>query len=269
MPDRRLQGRTAVVTGANTNIGEAIIRKFANEGARVAFCGCCEEAGNKLLDSVRNIGVECVFEKVSISNQSEVKAFFKKISGTLGDVDTLATVPIIKQDKSFLELTEDDWVDLMENDGLGAIYAMQEALPSMKKNRNGSIINVTSLFGSEAGVRVAFSAYFMAGMHNLSRCLSMEYSPWGIRVNALAPGMIAGDGQKYTNEEVFRIMGDDTLRRAGTPEEVANAALWLASNEASYVTGAVINVNGGVVSRSMETKTWNTGETEFLREFER
>ena len=268
MPDKRLNGRVAVITGAHTVIGKAIVEKFACEGSKVAFCGCCEDSGKELLGSIASASGESLFTKVNISNQNEVRDFFKYVSNTFGDVDTLVTVPIIVQDKPFIELTEDDWVNLMENDGLGAIYAMWEALPSMKMNKNGSIINVTSLYASEAGVRVAFNAYFMAGMHNLMRCLSMEYSPWGIRVNALAPGLIAKDGQEYGEEEIFQIMGGDTLRRAGTPEEVANAALWLASDEASFVTGAVINVNGGVVSRTIETKTWLTGETEFLREFE-
>jgi len=108
----------------------------------------------------------------------------------------------------------------------------------------------------------------MAGMHNMVRCLSMEYAPWGIRVNALAPGLITGDGQEYSKEEIFQIMGDDTLRRAGTPEEVANAVLWLASDEASFISGAIINVNGGVVSRSIKSKTWETGQSEFPRDFE-
>ena len=268
MSDNRLNGRVAVVTGAHTAIGEAIVKRFAGEGARVAFCGCCEESGEKLLDSVRIAGGEGLFTRVNTAEQDEVKAFFNQVSDSFGDFDTLVTIPIVKQDKPFLELTEDDWDIMMENDGLGAIYAMWEALPIMKKNRNGSIINVTSLYGSEAGVRVAFNAYFMAGMHNLMRCLSMEYSPWGIRVNALAPGLIEEEGQGFSKEEIFQIMGDDTLRRAGRPEELADAALWLASGEASFVTGAVINVNGGVVSRSMETETWLMGETEFLRDFE-
>ena len=268
MADKRLKGKVAIVTGAHTAIGSAIVKRFTSEGARVAFCGCCEESGKKLLGDIKSADGEGFFAKVDVSTQDEVRAFFAKASETFGDVDTLVTVPIITQDKAFLELSEDDWTDLMENDGLGAIYAMWEALPAMKKNRKGSIINVTSLYGTEASVSVAFNAFFMAGMHNLVRCLSMEYSPWGIRVNALAPGLIAGDGQEYSKEEIFQIMGDDTLRRPGTPEEVANAALWLASDEASFITGAVINVNGGVVSRSIESKTWLTGNSEFMREFE-
>jgi len=266
MPEKRLAGSVAIVTGAHTAIGGAIVKKFADEGAKVAFCGDSTEAGEKLLGSIQ--GGEGLFVKVAISSQDEVKTFFQKVSEDFGDVDILVTVPVVKQDKPFIELTESDWVDLMENDGLGAVYAMWEALPVMKKNRKGSILNVTSMNGSEAGTGVAFNAYFMAGMHNLMRCVSMEYAPWGIRVNALAPGLVAEDGQAFTKEEVFQIMGDDTLRRAGTPDEIANAALWLSSDEASFMTGTVINVNGGVVSRSLETKTWLMGETEFQRDFE-
>jgi len=268
MSDKRLAGRVAVVTGAHTTIGGAVVRRFAGEGARVAFCGDCDEAGNALLDNVRGAGGEGMFTKIAISNQDEVKAFFENVSGAFGDIDLLVTIPVVRQTKPFVELTEADWVDIMENDGLGPVYAMWEALPFMKKNRRGSILNVTSLFGTEAGLNVAFNAYFMAGMHNLTRCLSMEYSPWGIRVNALAPGLIEGDGDGYSKEEILKIMGNDTLRRPGTAEEIANAALWLSSDEASFVTGAVVNVNGGVVSRSIETETWLTGESEFLREFE-
>jgi len=264
----RLRGKVAVVTGAHTAIGEAIIKKFASEGAKVAFFGSDESMGKKLLESVKGMNGEGLFEKVGISNRDEVKAFFDKVSKTFGDVDALVTVPVVKQNKPFIELEEADWVDLMENDGLGAVYAMWETLPAMKRNRKGSILAVTSLYGSEAGVNTSFVAYFMAGMHNMIRCVSMEYSPWGIRVNALAPGLIADDGESITKEEVFQIMGDDTLRRPGTAEEVAGAALWLSSDEASYITGAILNVDGGVVSRSMVTKTWQTGETEFLREFE-
>ena len=268
MNDKRLTGRVAVITGAHTAIGGAIVRKFAGEGARAAFFGGCGEAGAELLADIEKAGGEGLFEKVEASDRDAVKAFFGKVAEAFGDVDILVTVPIIEQNKPFVELDEADWVDMMENDGLGAVYAMWEALPSMKKNRRGSILNVTSLYGTEAGVNAAFHAFFMAGMHNLTRCVSMEYSPWGIRVNALAPGLISGGGTEISKEEVFRIMGDDTLRRAGTPEEVANAALWLSSDEASFVTGAVINVNGGVVSRSMETATWMMGETEFKRDFE-
>lgn len=268
MSDKRINRKVAIVTGAHTAIGGAVVKKLAGEGAKVAFCGDCEESGKRLLDSVKSLEGEGLFSKVAISSQNEVKAFFERVSETFGDVDILITVPFVIQDKPFVELEESDWVDLMENDGLGAIYAMWEALPSMKKNRRGSIVNVTSLCGSEAYVNAAFNSYFMAGMHNLMRCVSMEYSPWGIRVNALAPGLIVKGGTDFTKDEIFRIMGDDTLRRAGTVEEVANVAVWLSSEEASYITGAVINVNGGIVSRSMETKTWLMGETEFLRDFE-
>ena len=268
MQGKRLAGRVAVITGADTAIGRALVEKFAGEGAQVAFFGCCEESGNKTLDSIKSADGKGLFAKVDISDRDAVKAFYRDIAEAFGDIDILVTIPVIKQNKPFLELTEDDWVCMMETDGLGAIYAMWEALPSMKKNRRGSIINVTSLYGTEAGVKAAFEAYFMAGMHNLMKCVSMEYSPWGIRVNALAPGLITGDGGEFSKEEVFQVMGDDTLRRPGTPEEVANAALWLASDEASFVTGAVINVNGGVLSRSIETKTWRTGGTELPREFD-
>ena len=131
MPDGRLKGRVAVVAGAHTAIGEAIVRKYASEGARVAFCGCCEESGKKLLNEIVIANGEGLFAKVDVSNQEEVRAFFRNVSETLGDADTLVTVPIITQDKPFIELTEDDWVDLMETDGLGAIYAMWEVLPAM------------------------------------------------------------------------------------------------------------------------------------------
>jgi 3-oxoacyl-[acyl-carrier protein] reductase len=269
MAEKRLSGKIAIVTGANTAIGAAVVKKFADEGAKVAFCGSCEEGGQELLKKTRDASGEGLFVKLDIANQDEVKAFVKKASDTYGDVDLLVTVPVVKQNKAFVELTEQDWVELMEKDGLGAIYAMWEVLPSMKNNRKGSILNITSYYGSEAGYRAAFNAYFMAGMHNMMKCISMEYSPWGIRANALSPGLIIEEDQDLTKEEVFQAIGDDTLRRAGTPEEVANAALWLSSDEASYVTGAVINVNGGAISRGLETKTWLTGETEFLRDFER
>ena len=270
MANRRLEGKVAVITDVCDLTGSTVAAKFAAEGAKVAFFGTDDEWGRKTLERIKELGGEGFFANVDIRDKSAVTSFVNDAEAKFGDVTSLVCMHSIPESgKSFEEMDEDDWNLYMERDGLGPIFAFEACIGTFRKNHYGTFTKITSRNGGkQPDVCVAFDAYFSAGWRILIEGASMEWAPWNIRCNAIEKGIIDDGTREWTKEDIYTYQSPDGLRRPGTPEELANLIVFVASDEASFITGANLVCNGGNVSRNFERDSWNVGETEFLREFE-
>ncbi|MDR2087856.1 MAG: glucose 1-dehydrogenase [Clostridiales Family XIII bacterium] len=245
--EKRLAGRVAIVTGATSGIGEAIALRFAREGAHVALAGRREELGERNRRRIAEAGGEAVFIRTDVTRGEDVKALVAAVMARCGRVDILVNNAGVLGNIPFEEATVEDWHRLVDTDALGGICAMWEVLPIMREQKSGNVINVTSIDATLSTPHEPLYCFIKAGMEHLTRCLAKQYAAFGIRLNNLAPGLVATDLAR-NNPEMFRKLEEGIpLGRAGTPKEIADIAAWLASDEASFVTGATIEANGGCV----------------------
>jgi NAD(P)-dependent dehydrogenase (short-subunit alcohol dehydrogenase family) len=243
----RLNGRVAVVTGATSGIGEAIAFRFAREGARVVLTGRRGERGEENAKRIAELGGDAVFIKTDVTQGEEVKALAAAVLAKYGRVDILVNNAGVLGNIRFEEATAEDWRRIVDTDALGGIYAMWEFLPVMRAQKSGNVINVTSIDATLSSVNEPLYCFVKAGMEHLTRCLAKEYAEYNVRLNNLAPGLV-DTGLARVNPEMFRKLSSAIpMKRAGTPDEIADVAAWLASDEASFVTGATIEANGGMV----------------------
>lgn len=247
MDKRILQGKVAVVTGATSGIGKAIADCFAREGAKVVLSGRREFNGRKNAQKIIDAGGEALFVKMDVTQAEQVKEMVRTAMETFGRIDILVNNAGILVNKNFEQSTKEDWERLMATDGLGYCLTMWEILPIMIRQGSGCVINISSKSAVRPSEHNPFYCFVKAGMDHLTRCLSNDYAHYGIRFNSLAPGLTLTEMTK-DDPHFYDLAETVPLKRYGTPEDMAGTALWLASEDASYVTGAVIPVDGGVVS---------------------
>ena len=244
-PGPRLLGEAAAVTGATRGIGRAIALAFAREGADVLVNGRDAALGARVVDEVRAIGRRAAWCRADLGRVDEARRVATSTVDAFGRLDVLVNNAGLWERRPALEMREPDWDRILDVNLKGAFFCAQAAARAML-GRGGAIVNVASDAAWSGGLNpCAHYAASKAGMASFTRSLAKELAPHRIRVNALAPGMIVSD------------MGSDAgtalsglaipLGRYGTPEEVASACVFLASDEASYVTGAVLNLSGGLV----------------------
>ncbi len=247
MKTGKLEGKVAIVTGATSGIGEGIAFRFAAEGAKVVLCGRREERGKEHARKIVDAGGDAIFVKTDVTKEEEVKGMVKTTMATYGRVDILVNNAGILLSKPFEETTTEDWYKLMSTDGLGYLLCMWEVLPIMKEQGGGCVINMSSLSATRPSEHNPFYCFVKAGMDHLTRCLNNDYAGYGIRLNSLSPGLTLTEMTK--DEPLFyEFVKSLPLKRYGTPEDVAGAAVWLASDDASFVAGADIHIDGGMVS---------------------
>ena len=247
-----LEGKTALITGATRGIGKAIALKFASEGANIAFTGRGEnETQIASLDSTRQeieaLGVKCTAYAGNASDFAQTEEIVQKIKEEFGSIDILVNNAGITKDTLLLRMTEEQWDSVINTNLKSAFNFTHACLPIMMRQRGGSIINMSSVVGVHGNAGQANYAASKAGMIAMAKSVAQEMGPKGIRVNVLAPGFIETDMTSALSDEIREEWKKKIpLRRAGQTEDIANAALYLASNLSSYVTGQVIQVDGGM-----------------------
>ena len=243
-----LTGKTALVTGAARGIGKAIALKFAQEGANIAFTDLViDENGKSTEAEIAALGVKAKGYASNAADFAQSEEVVKQVKEDFGSVDILVNNAGITKDGLMLRMTEQQWDAVIGVNLKSAFNFIHAAIPVMMRQRGGSIINMASVVGVHGNAGQANYAASKAGMIALAKSVAQEMGPKGIRANAIAPGFIDTAMTQELSEEVRKEwMNQIPLRRGGTVEDVANCALYLASDLSSYVSGQVIQVDGGM-----------------------
>lgn len=243
-----LEGKTALVTGAARGIGKAIALRFAKEGANIAFTDLSIDENVKATEAeIAALGVKVKGYASNAADFDDTHKVVDQIKEDFGVIDILVNNAGITRDGLMMRMSEQQW-DMVINVNLKSAFNFTHALtPIMMRQRSGSIINMSSVVGVSGNAGQANYSASKAGMIGLTKSMAKEIGSRGIRVNAIAPGFIITDMTGALSEEVRNEWAKQIpLRRGGTPEDVANAALFLASDLSSYVSGQVIHVCGGM-----------------------
>ena len=243
-----LNGRVALVTGASQGIGRACALVLAQRGATVALAARSEDKLNAVAQEISGAGGKTGVFKIDVGSEDEIKAGVKAAIAQFGKVDILINNAGITRDTLAMRMKRADWDDVLNTNLTSAFTASQAVMSSMLKTRWGRIVNISSIFGQMGQSGQANYAASKAGLIGLTMALARELASRNITVNAVAPGwiataMTAGLPTELTDQVTKMI----PLGRAGTDMEVANAVAFLASEDASYITGHVLNVNGGML----------------------
>ncbi len=243
-----LSGHVALVTGASQGIGRACAVALAEAGTAVALAARNEEKLNEVAAEIRSKGGQAEVFRMDMASEDSIKAAVKDATTKLGKIDILVNNAGITRDTLSMRMKRADWDDVIATNLTGAHIASQAVISGMLKQRWGRIINITSIFGQmgQAG-QVNYSAS-KAGLIGMTMALAREVASRNITVNTVAPGWIETAMTEVLADDMKEQMKKAIpLGRAGKPEEVAYAVRWLASDEAAYITGHVLNVNGGML----------------------
>jgi len=245
-----LSRKVVLVTGGAGGIGSAISRRFAAQGFNVAIHYCRHEDRSRQLaeELHRQYGVCARIYQADLARRQEVEAIINSVYADFGCVDVLINNAGIAQQKLFTEITDEDWDNMFAVNVKGIFHCCQAVLPSMIKRQKGKIVNISSMWGiTGASCEVHYSAA-KAAVIGLTKALAKEVGPSHIQVNCVAPGLIATDMNKHlTLPDIESLIEETPLCRIGVVEDVANAVWFLASEQASYITGQILNVDGGFV----------------------
>jgi NAD(P)-dependent dehydrogenase (short-subunit alcohol dehydrogenase family) len=247
----RLEGKVALITGVSSGIGRATAVRFAREGARVVLTARNEQKGKEVLSEIQSAGGEGIFCPCDVRVKQEVKALIKAAQAAWGQIDILVNNAGVLVHKPFLEQTDEDFDLLCATNYRAYIWLMQEVLPLMVTRHSGAVVNVASVSVMKPELNAYFYGGFKAAINKLTIDVAKEFSPRGIRLNVVCPGPIKTGMTpphiKSSKEEQDKLVAAVCpIGRLGEPEDVANVILFLASEEASFVTGSTYVVDGGV-----------------------
>ena len=243
-----LTGKTALVTGATRGIGRAIALKFAEEGANVAFTYRSQhEAAQTLVAEIESFGVQAKAYASDAASFEDAHNVVEDVKAVFGRIDILVNNAGITKDGLMMRMDEAQWDAVIDTNLKSAFNFIHACTPIMARQRCGSIINMSSVVGISGNAGQCNYSASKAGLIGLAKSIAKEMGPRGIRANCIAPGFLATDMTEAIPENVRQEWEKQIpLRRGGTPEDVANVALFLASDMAEYVTGQVINCCGGM-----------------------
>ncbi len=244
-----LDGKVALVTGGSRGIGRAIAVALAREGAKVAinFAGN-EKAAEETKALVEQAGSEAILLKADVSDKDADAALIDTVVKTYGKIDILVNNAGITRDSLMLRMKEDDFDAVIDTNLRSVFYLTKAAAKSMMKKRTGRIINMSSVVGLTGNAGQVNYAAAKAGVLGITKSAAKELASRGITVNAVAPGFIETDMTDVLSDTVKEsLLHEIPLKRMGEPKDVANAVLFLASDQSAYITGQVIHVDGGLV----------------------
>ncbi len=245
-----LEGKVAIITGASRGIGSGIAKVFAEHGANVAFTySSSEESALVLENELKTLGIKAKGYKSNAANFNEAQKLVDEVMNDFGNVDVLINNAGITKDNLLMRMSEEDFDKVIEIN-LKSVFNMTKAVQKiMLKNRKGSIVNMSSVVGVKGNAGQANYAASKAGMIGFTKSVALELGSRNIRCNAIAPGFIETEMTAKLNSDVVQGWRDSIpLKRGGTPEDVANACLFFASDMSAYVSGQVLNVCGGMLT---------------------
>ncbi len=243
-----VEGRVALVTGASQGIGRACAMVLASAGAKVALCARNEEKLQRVAGEITAAGGESTVFKMDVANEDEIKSVVKAILAHFGKVDILVNNAGITRDQLVMRMKRADWDDVINTNLTAPFLLTQAVIGSMLKQRWGRIVNITSIFGQIGQAGQANYASAKAGLIGLTMAVAREVASRNITVNAVAPGWIETAMTTVLPDELKAgMMKSVPLGRVGSDLDVAHAVKFLASEEAGYITGEVLKVNGGIL----------------------
>jgi 3-oxoacyl-[acyl-carrier protein] reductase len=244
----RLTGKVAIITGGANGIGRETAFTFAREGALIVLADFDTAAGEAAAEKLREKGAEALFQKVDVSNRDSVDRMVNAAKDRFGKIDILINNAGITQDAMLTKMTAEQWQKVIDVNLSGVFHCTQAVVPHMIEQGKGKIINTSSIVGVNGNVGQTNYAATKAGVIGMTKTWAKELGRKGICVNAVAPGFIETGMVAKVPEKVINQMIDKVpLQRLGQPTDIANAYLFLASDEADYVSGIVLEVNGGLV----------------------
>jgi NAD(P)-dependent dehydrogenase (short-subunit alcohol dehydrogenase family) len=253
----RLKDKIAVITGAGSGIGRATAKRFAREGAKVVASDIFIEGCQETVNMITSMGGEAIMVKADVSKADQIQAMVKTTLDNYGQINILFNNAGIELSASITETREEDWDRVMSTNLKGIFLCSKYAIPEMIKAGGGSIINTASIAGLVGFDNLAAYNTSKGGVITLTKNMALDYAQYNIRVNCICPGVI----ETSMIERLIEIWGGDPeatkqsfvaltpIGRLGTPEDIANAALFLASEESSFVTGSALVVDGGYTTR--------------------
>jgi NAD(P)-dependent dehydrogenase (short-subunit alcohol dehydrogenase family) len=245
----RLTGRTAIVTGSGQNIGRAIARLFSAEGAAVVVNGHRDRAKvDTVVEEITASGGKAIGVMADVSDPAEVARLVAETVDRLGGVDIAVSNVGRRLRQSFEDITIEDWTSTINHNLSSAFYLAHHVLPLMKDKGWGRVINISGYDGVTGHMAErAHNVTAKAGMHGLTKAIAREYGVHGVTANTVFPGAIATsrDQAQYAHVDVAAVLGRLAIKKAGDPEDIAEACLYLAGDSGKFVTGQSIHVNGG------------------------
>ena len=265
----RLNGKVAIVTGSTSGIGVGIARLFAAEGAKVVICGRRAEKGQAIVDSIVKEGGEASYHFMDITKTESIEELFADTAAKYGKIDILVNnaANVALKDGRVDELTLEMWDGIFQSDLRGTFYATKCVLPYLTKNENGgSIINIGSMASCGGDLGSTAYACAKAGVDMLTKSTALQYGKENIRCNCVRPGLIVTPENEAHVPQVLKdiFLNNIMVNRYGSPADIANMCVYLASDESEYFTGQVVTVDGGLNAhvstvgqfKEMKSRTW-------------
>lgn len=264
----RLKDKVAIVTGSTSGIGVGIARLFAAEGAKVVICGRREEKGQAVVDSITKDGGEAWYHFMDMTVMESVDKLFEDTAEKYGKIDILVNnaANVGLKDGRVDELTLEMWDAVFQSDMRGTFYATKCVLPYMQKNEGGSIINIGSMASCAGDLGSTAYACAKAGVDMLTQSTALQYGKQNIRCNCVRPGLIVTPENEAHVPQALKdiFLSNIMVNRYGCPEDIGHMCVYFASDESAYVSGQIVNVDGGLNShaptvaqfRAMNSRTW-------------
>ncbi len=244
-----LKGKTAIITGAAQGIGRAIALKLAKQGVNILVNDINRAMAEKTAEEIHSLGVDVITVICDVRDADAVNAMVKRTTESFGTIDILVNNAGITRDKLLLKMSEEDWDEVLDVNLKGAFNMTKAVCKVMLRQKSGSIINIASVSGEAGNVGQANYSASKGGLIALTKTTAKELAKKGIRVNAIAPGFVVSEmTDKLSPEVKARYIEQIPVGKFATAEDIANAAVFLAGDASSYITGQVIRVDGGLIT---------------------